>query len=64
MNQVEPKTITVSQAALMLGISRGSAYEATRTGQLPAIRIGKRWLIPVKALEQMLQSTSTGSVTL
>ena len=64
MNQVEPKTITVSQAALMLGISRGSAYEATRTGQLPAIRIGKRWLIPVKALEQMLESTSTGSVTL
>lgn len=49
-------TITVEEAARILGISRGSAYEAVRRGDIPTIRIGKRLIVPVAALERMLSS--------
>lgn len=47
-------TISVEQAAPILGISRGSAYEAARSGELPTIRIGRRLLVPVAALRRLL----------
>ena len=56
-------TITVEEAARILGISRGSAYEAVRRGDIPTIRIGKRLIVPVAALGRMLavgQAEPTG----
>ncbi len=47
-------TYTVTEAAELLGIGRSAAYEAARSGQLPTIRIGKRVLVPVAALERLL----------
>ena len=47
-------TLTVTQAARLLGIGRGTAYEAVRNGELPALRLGKRLLVPLAALEKML----------
>jgi excisionase family DNA binding protein len=47
-------TLTVTEAASRLGIGRSAAYEAARTGQIPTIRIGKRILVPIFALERML----------
>lgn len=46
--QEEPPrdVMTVDEAARRLGISRSSAYEAVRSGELPAIRVGRRLLIP------------------
>ena len=41
----EPKTQSVDDAAKALGIGRNQAYEAVRRGDIPAIRIGKRWLV-------------------
>ena len=55
MNQVDTMTVTVTQAARMLGISRGSAYEAAKTGELPVIRIGKRLLVSREILRRMLE---------
>ena len=46
--------VTVNETAKMLGISRNSAYEGVRRGEIPSIRIGKRLLIPRLALEEML----------
>ena len=48
------QTITVIEAAEILGIGRSSAFEAVRRGELPHVRIGKRIVIPVVALEKML----------
>ncbi len=48
------KTITVDEAAKALGIGRNTAYEAVRRGEIPSIKIGKRLLVPVVALERML----------
>ncbi len=38
-------TGTVDEAAKALGVSRNSAYEGVKTGQIPTIRIGKRILV-------------------
>lgn len=59
---VERITITVEEAAAMLGISRTSGYEYVRTGQLPAIRIGRRLLVPVRAINELLDTdTASGA---
>lgn len=54
MNPEKKKALTVLEAAELLGIGRSSAYEAARTGQIPTVRIGKRILVPVAALERLL----------
>jgi excisionase family DNA binding protein len=47
-------TLTVEEAAAVLGISRASAYEATHRGEIPCIRIGRRILVPRIALDRLL----------
>jgi excisionase family DNA binding protein len=49
------ETLSVEEAAHVLGIGRGSAYEAVRRGELPAIRIGKRLVVPRAALQRLLE---------
>lgn len=49
-----PATITVPQAGQVLGISRGGAYRAAATGELPVLAIGRRLLVPVAALLALL----------
>ncbi len=57
-NEQEPRRLTVSveTAGRILGISRGSAYQAARNGELPGVlRIGCRYLVSVAALHKALQ---------
>jgi len=51
----ERLTITVAQAARMLGISRGLAYQMAREGTIPTLRFGRRLVVPRKAMERLLQ---------
>ncbi|MGE5618090.1 MAG: helix-turn-helix domain-containing protein [Sphingomonadaceae bacterium] len=51
---IDRKTVTVEEAARALGISRNGAYNAARRGEIPAIRIGKRFVVPKAALERLL----------
>jgi excisionase family DNA binding protein len=55
---VERLTVTVPEAAKLLGISRMSAYTAVREGVIPSLRIGRRILIPRLALERLLAQAS------
>ncbi len=50
----ERLTYTVDEAAQLLGISRNSAYEAARCGEIPTIRVGRRILVPRIRLEELL----------
>jgi excisionase family DNA binding protein len=59
----EVLTWTVEQAGRRLGISRGSAYQAVRRGELPTIRIGRRLLVPLAALNAMLAGEPVTSHT-
>jgi excisionase family DNA binding protein len=46
--------MTVGAAAKILGIGRNQAYAAAARGELPVIRIGKRLLVPIAALERLI----------
>ena len=58
MEQHERLTLTVPEVAARLGLSRNGAYEAVATGQIPAIRIGRRVLVPRAALDRLLEQAS------
>lgn len=47
-------TMTVTEAAGWLGMSRASAYAAVQRGEIPNIRIGSRILIPTAPLRDLL----------
>lgn len=55
-----PATITVPQAARVLGISRGGAYRAAAAGELPVLAIGRRLLVPVGALLALVGRAPAG----
>jgi excisionase family DNA binding protein len=48
--------LTVEEAAAILRISRGSAYEAVRKGQIPTLRIGRRLLVSRARLMAMIEA--------
>jgi excisionase family DNA binding protein len=47
-------TLTVREAAKLLGISPYTAYEAAHRGELPVRFIGRRMLVPRAALLRLL----------
>jgi excisionase family DNA binding protein len=53
-SRIPAATTTVSGAAQLLGISRTLAYALVRTGQLPAIRLGRRLVVPLATLQRLL----------
>lgn len=52
------QTLSVEQAAQRLGIGRSLAYVMVREGQIPAIKLGKRYLIPTSRFEAWLAGRS------
>jgi excisionase family DNA binding protein len=52
--QAPPATTTIVEAAKRLNIGRNQAYEAAHRGEIPTIRIGRRWLVPTAALDRIL----------
>jgi excisionase family DNA binding protein len=54
LEQLDSVTVTVEEAAEILGISRGSAYAAVKNGKIPSITINGRILIPITSLAGML----------
>jgi excisionase family DNA binding protein len=58
---MERRTYTVTEAATVLGISRTSAYERVRAGELPALRLGRRIVITGAVVDAMLGGAPTRS---
>lgn len=54
-SQTDKKVYSVPEVAKTLGISRGLAYEMARSGQIPTIQLGKRYIVPAVQLELMLR---------
>jgi excisionase family DNA binding protein len=48
------RTLTVEEAAQRLGIGRNAAYLGVQRGEIPAIRLGRRWLVPTDRLDRLL----------
>ena len=47
-------TLNVEETAKLLGIGRNLCYDRVKSGEIPAIKIGKRLLVPRAALEKLL----------
>lgn len=54
-------TYSVEEAARILGVSSSKLYRSIKTGDLPAIPVGRRKVIPIVALERMLASAVDGT---
>jgi excisionase family DNA binding protein len=63
MNRIETRpaqsdaaslTLSVSEAANLLGVSRDLVYELVAEGELPALRLGRRIVLPRRALEELV----------
>jgi len=52
-------TFTVEEAAGLIGISRAQAYRCVKNDQLKAVQLGRRLVVPVVAVEQLLGTSMT-----
>jgi excisionase family DNA binding protein len=50
-----PLLIGVPEAARRLGIGRDATWRLVHQGQLPHLRIGRRYVIPIRALEAWVE---------
>jgi excisionase family DNA binding protein len=61
--QSEPKPIAVSvtRAAALIGVSKWTIRQYARTGMLPIARLGRRMVVPMSALEKLVQDATVVS---
>jgi excisionase family DNA binding protein len=53
--------LSVEEAGALLGISRDLAYDLVARRELPSVRLGRRIVVPRKALEEtLLRLVDTG----
>jgi len=52
----ERLTVTVEEAAELLGVSRALGYELVARGEIPSLRLGRRLVVPRRALDAMLDA--------
>ena len=55
-----PLTLTATEAAAVLRISRSKVYELAHTASFPAIRIGNRVVIPRDKLLEWMNAQAEG----
>ena len=53
-----PLAVSVPEAGRLLGLSRSSAYEAVKRGDIPSVRIAGRILVPLRRLEELIDPTT------
>jgi excisionase family DNA binding protein len=61
-NPSEPAFYTVAEAARLLRVDPATIYRAIRDNAFPAVRVRSRYVIPARAVEEMIeQATGTGA---
>lgn len=53
---MDKQTYSVAEVAQKLGLSTNSVYAGIHDGSIPSIKIGRRLLVPIPALDRMLGS--------
>ena len=61
MEPVERQTVSVAEAAAILGISRAHAYDCVKSGELPSISLGRRVVISRRVLDGLLDHGRSSS---
>ena len=49
-----PRLLAIKQAIYELGISRTALYELIKDGKLKTVKIGRRRLVPIEAIEELV----------
>ena len=56
MGKDRPLTISVPQAGrLYFGLSRNGSYAAAKRGDIPTVRVGNRYRVPVRAMDHIIE---------
>jgi excisionase family DNA binding protein len=58
-----PRILSATEVAALLGVSMTTVYQWARSGELPAIRLGRRFGFPLPDLEARLRGTTTAKKT-
>lgn len=53
----QPLVLTVTEAGNLLGVSRSTAYELVRSGELDSVQLRRRVVVPVAAIADRLKIT-------
>ena len=53
---MEPDVLRVKDAAKRLGLGRIATYRAIKRGEIPVLKFGRRIVVPVPMLEEMLRT--------
>ena len=61
-NDIQRETLSVREAAKILGISPKAAYQAAKRRQIPVIHIGGRILVIKAELEQMIGKRAASTI--
>ena len=56
---MEKMTLTVAEAAQALQLSKPTVYALCQRPDFPAVRVGKKVLIPIDRLQEWLRSESS-----
>jgi excisionase family DNA binding protein len=57
--KLEPLTVSVAEAAELLGVSARSVWLMLAKGTLPATRLGRRTLVPLAAVKALVAARTT-----
>jgi len=60
MSSTAPLFHTVAETAELLRVDTATVYRAIRDDAFPAVRIRGRYVIPVKAIEQLVEAATEG----
>jgi excisionase family DNA binding protein len=56
-----PDVLSITEAAALLRLGRSLAYEAVQRGELPAVRVGRKWLVSKTSLQEFVNGKQGSS---
>lgn len=51
-----PRFLTVAEVAELMRVSKMTVYRMVHSGEIPAVRVGKSFRVPEKAVEDIIAS--------
>lgn len=60
-NFAEAKFMTVTEVADMMRVSRMTVYRMIHSGNLPAVRFGRSYRVPLEAVQAIVTDAATGT---
>lgn len=56
--QITPRFVTVSEVAEVMRVSKMTVYRMIHAGNIPAVRVGKSYRVPMQALTKIINTSA------